>query len=345
MTDKIPQRIIISRTDAIGDVVLTLPLAGRIKEVFPNAQLLFLGKTYTRAAIDCCSAIDEFVNYDTFEKETETEQAAFLKSLNADVIIHVYPRKSISKAAKDAGVPMRIGTRNRVYHWTTCNRLVTLSRKNSGIHEALLNMVLLKPLGIDATLKEDELFSLFSFDKIPELETEFKNFIQPGKINLILHPKSHGSAREWSLEHFEELIKSLPAEQFQLFITGGEREKEMLEYWVKDLPPHVKDVTGRFTLPELIAFIQRCDGVIAASTGPLHIAAALGKFALGLYPPIQPMDPSRWAPIGKRATYLVVDKKCDECRLVPEDCHCMNEITSLSVKEKILFYFPLNRQK
>lgn len=63
-------------------------------------------------------------------------------------------------------------------------------------------------------------------------------------------------------------------------------------------------------LKQFISFIAAADGLIAASTGPLHIAAALGKVALGIYPPIKPMHPpGRWAPLGKNASYLVLEKK------------------------------------
>ena len=45
------QRIMIVRTDSIGDVMLTLPMAFYIKQTFPNAELFFLGKSYTKDII------------------------------------------------------------------------------------------------------------------------------------------------------------------------------------------------------------------------------------------------------------------------------------------------------
>jgi ADP-heptose:LPS heptosyltransferase len=48
-----PKKIVISRTDSIGDVVLTLPLAGILKEKYPKAKIIFLGNTYTKPIIKC----------------------------------------------------------------------------------------------------------------------------------------------------------------------------------------------------------------------------------------------------------------------------------------------------
>ena len=79
--------------------------------------------------------------------------------------------------------------------------------------------------------------------------------------------------------------------------------------------------------------------------GVLHLAAALGKFALGLYSPMKPIHPGRWMPIGKNANYLVVKKNCSDCRRSKE-CKCVNEITVRQVKERLESYHPVAiRQK
>ena len=46
------KKIILSRTDAIGDVILTLPVAAYLEQVFPETQIIFLGKDYTKDIIE-----------------------------------------------------------------------------------------------------------------------------------------------------------------------------------------------------------------------------------------------------------------------------------------------------
>jgi ADP-heptose:LPS heptosyltransferase len=67
----------------------------------------------------------------------------------------------------------------------------------------------------------------------------------------------------------------------------------------------------------------------------LHIAAALGKKVIGIYAPMRPIFPARWAPLGTNATYLVLDKNCNDCRR-SEDCTCIRAITPEQVADKIL---------
>lgn len=326
--------IIISRTDSIGDVILTLPVAGVLRQLYPDSKLLFLGRTYTKPIIEACSHINSFINWDEIlDKDSETRVANF-KRLNADVIIHVFPHLEIAKVAKKAGIPYRIGTTGRYFHWLFCNKLIPFSRKNSEFHEAQLNLKLIEGLGAKKEYTLEEISSLYGLKAHKNPNQTMYNMMDDSKFNLILHPKSKGSAREWGVDKFEELIDLLPKGKFKIFITGTDEEGAMIKGLLVDKKDAVIDMTGKLSLEELITFISIVDGVIAASTGPLHIAAALGKLALGIYPPIKPMHPTRWKPLGANANYLVVDKKCNACRK-SDICKCIMEISPYDVLEAI----------
>lgn len=341
---KKPRTIIISRTDSIGDVVLTLPMAGVLKKMFPGVRILFLGRAYTKEVVACSEHVDAFLNWDEIEKMPEVAQKVVaFKQPAADVIIHVFPQAEIAILAKKSGIPLRIGTFGRFFHLTTCNKKVLFSRKKSPLHEAQLNLKLLKPLGFNKVPSMNYLTDNMGFTKIPSADKSFQKLLAKDKINLILHPKSKGSGREWGLENFEALIKLLPEEKYQLFISGTEEEGRLFRAHLPLDRKNVTDISGSMDLRTFIAFIARSDGLIAAGTGPLHITAALRKFALGIFPPIRPVHPGRWAPIGENATYLVREESCNDCRN-GEICHCMMEITPHQVKAKTEEYFS-NRKE
>ncbi len=330
------KKIIISRADAIGDVLLTFPMCGMIKKKYPHIKISFLGKTYTEAIINSCEHIDEFINADVLFKKNKKEAVQMLQSFGADAIIHVFPNKQIARLAKKAKIKNRIGTTNRVFHWTTVNKLVKLSRKNSDLHESQLNIKLLSAIGINEIPTLDEIHQYIGFTKLEKLDSTFEKLIDSNKINVILHPKSNASAREWSLDNFNSLIGLLPKEKVNILISGTEKEKLILKDWIQKLPSHVSDITGLLSLPQFISFINESDFLVAASTGPLHIASSLGIGAIGIYPPIKPMHPARWQPIGKNAKALVINKSCSDCRKNPQSCICINQITAQQVAEIIL---------
>ena len=315
---------IISRTDAIGDVVLTLPLAGVLRSLYPQSTIFFLGRSYTEEVINACVHIDKFLNWNEWKSLPGTEAARLLAATGADTIIHVFPDKKIARLAQRAGIGERIGTTNRVYHWLTCNRLVKLSRRHSPYHEAQLNLQLLAPLGAKELYTLDEIGSYYGLTRLQPLPPAIAGLLDADRFNLVLHPKSRGSAREWGLDNFRRLIAALPPQRFKLFVTGTAAEGELLQPLLQEFPS-LTDLTGRLTLGELMSFLSRADGLVAASTGPLHLAAALGIAALGIYPPIRPMHPGRWAPIGPQAKVFVKPGECEACRKTG-DCACMREV-------------------
>lgn len=326
--------IIISRTDNIGDVILTLPLCGILKRKYPKVKLIFLGRKYTKPVVECCEHVNEFIAWDEIQDMDKEEQVNFFKRFQSDAIIHVFPNKQIAILAQKANLPVRIGTSHRLFHWLTCNRLINFSRRNSELHEAQLNLKLLSPFGISEVLPLSELQNYFGFSRTKPIPKRLLSLIDGNRFNLVLHPKSKGSAREWGIDNFVKLIKILPTNRFKIFITGTKEENESLkDLFSNDLD--ITDLVGKLSLEELISFIRHCDGLVAASTGPLHIAAVLGKKAIGIFSPIKPMHPARWAPIGKNAFYIVKNISCSDCRN-KSICKCIQEISPEQIKHLLL---------
>ena len=343
------KNIILSRTDSIGDVILTLPMAGVLKRYIPGCTITFLGRSYTKPAIEACENVDHFLAWD----EIQLPDARYrIKDLNADLIIHVFPDRTICKLAKQAGIPIRIATSHRWFTQLYCNELLHFSRMNSDLHEAQLNLKMLAPLGITEEFTLAEIPNYYGLTKLPSgnptpspspkgegSSSEPASGIRhpaSGILNLILHPKSKGSAREWGLDNFSRLIDLLPKDKFNVFITGTKEDGYLMKDFLEKHKDDVTDLTGKLTLSELISFIASCDGLVAASTGPLHIAAALGKHVLGLYAPMKPIYPKRWAPLGKNADYLVFDKEgCTDCKK-STDCSCIRGIRPEEVAEKLV---------
>ena len=302
---KISKHIIISRTDSIGDVMLTLPICGVLKKYFPEIKITFLGRSYTEAIIKSCSHVDQFINWDSLSKESLEKQIEQFQSIGADTIIHVFPDKEVVTLAKKAGIPYRIATGRRWHTLMNCNHPVYFSRKNSDLHESQLNIKLLQPLGITDIPALAEMPALYGFHANGVVPEKLLSILNNGKKNIILHPLSKGSAVNWSMSKFQELATLLDENKFNVFVSGTQAEGEKIRTLFSFEKGNVHDITGMLNLNEFIAFISRCDGLVAASTGPLHIAAALGIQAIGLYSPKRPIHPGRWAPIGKKAKFIV----------------------------------------
>ena len=308
--------IIISRTDNIGDVVLTLPVCIALRSAFPQCKISFLGKDYTRAVVEACPAINHFISYNELCKMKTTESVNILKSLNADVIVFIFPEATAMKWAAEARIRMRIATSGRWHSWLYCNHRITMSRKRSDLHEAQLNFMLLSPLGIIEvpTLRELSKNSCIPAPNPNNKVVHILNTIPKGK-RIILHALGV-SGIDWPLASFLKLGKMLAEQKFHLIFTGTESDGIVLR---KQLPTsdQFHDLTGKFSLDELIQLMGQCQGLVACSTGPMHIAAALGIPTVGLFSPHRPIHPGRWAPLGPNAHYLSASQFHDKHLDIP----------------------------
>ncbi|MDB5753969.1 MAG: lipopolysaccharide heptosyltransferase family protein [Massilia sp.] len=323
--------ILICRTDNIGDVVLTLPLAGYLKRNYPGVRIDFLCRAYAAPVVRQCRFVDRVL---VFEEHQDARR--LFADGGYDTVIFAFPNRCLAQAARRARVARRVGTSHRFYHWLTCNRLAHFSRVRSVLHEAQLNFELLRPLGIDYIPALAEIPALYgvSAPRLPQVDA----LRAQAPFNLILHPKSNGNGREWPLERWLELARRLQADPgIGLWITGSANEGELLARAAPELlaMPHVRNLCGQFDLHGLTALIGAADGLVASGTGPLHIAAAMGRNTLGLFPPIKPIDPSRWGALGAQARSLCAPALCASCTGAAA-CTCMLAIDAGAVADVVL---------
>jgi len=322
-------RILICRTDNIGDVVLTLPLAGYLKQRFPGVAVDMLCRAYAAPVARCSRFIDDALALEEQDIDRLFEDGRY------ETVIFAFPHRALGRAARRAGVPNRAGSSHRLHHWWTCNRLAHFSRARSSLHEAQLNFALLKPLGIDHIPALAEIAPLYGLQapRSPEIAALFR----AAPFNLVLHPKSNGNGREWPLERYTELAARLAADPgIAIWITGSRAEGELLARDARALldSPNVHNLCGRHDLGGLVSLIGMADGLIASGTGPLHIAAALGRNTLGLFPPVQPIDIARWGALGANATSLSGAQRCDTCTGA-QACTCMAAIGAAQVADTV----------
>lgn len=329
------RRILISRTDSIGDVMLTLPMCVWLRDHFIDAELIYLGKGYTRPVVECFSVIDHFIDWEEIRSLPTAEKMAWFSNLHADAVIHVFPDKEIASLAKKVKIPVRIGTSHRSFHLLTCNHRLGFSRKNSNLHEAQLNFELLRPFGLkQIPMLEEIKESLHSF-RIPDvaLPEELNSFLARNEKTVILHPKSQGSAVEWPITSYVSLAEKLTHKGYVVFFTGTEKEGLLFR---KELPMNksIVDLTGKMDLAQLIVFISRCKNLVACSTGPLHIAGFCGIRTIGLFSSRRPIHPGRWAALGQNVRILTYDSDCNKCKK-KKVCNCIQSIDVESVLNEI----------
>ena len=87
--------VLICRTDNIGDVVLTLPLAGFLKREYPGVRIDFLCRAYAAPVVRQCRFVDQVIAL-----ETLADRQAYFAASGVDTVIFAYPDRRLAQAAK-----------------------------------------------------------------------------------------------------------------------------------------------------------------------------------------------------------------------------------------------------
>ncbi len=335
---KTPEKILIVRTDRLGDVTLTLPLAGIIKKYFNDVKVYFLVKDYTAGLTSNHPYIDGTLIFrDQKGMKNFKKELRKLKSYSFDCSIIVHPTFRLALLMYLAGIKLRIGTGYRWYSFLF-NRRIYEHRKTAEKHELEYNISLLGALGIDEKVSRANVEFSLQVDR--KSKQTVLNFLNSRGFNdklptVIIHPGSGGSAADLPLAKFRKLIELLAQElKLNVILTGTKNENELCEKLIvtnKEI-----NTAGEFELRELIALISISDILVANSTGPIHIAAALGKNVIGFYPKARECSPERWGPYTDKAFIFQPETDCKDCSC--KECkekNCMETIDIRSVTEAI----------
>lgn len=337
-----PQHIILCELANIGDCIMTLPICGLIKQHYPDCKITFLARKYAASVLTGSSYIDNVITYEALNDMPEKQAINFLQNLKADCFMMFgctnYKKEDepIAKLASLAQIPHRFGQwdKQTSYFKKYFNYITYHKRRGRDkTHNIQVRLMLMPFIGIK---KNYSLKQLIPYMKLtfPQPSTEHLALLDKNRFNLILHPGSNGHAREWPEQSFIDLIKILPEDKFKIFISGAGSEEELFKNLLgSDLP--ITNIMNKMNLIEFCSFVSQADGLIASSTGPLHIAAAVGIHALGLFSPRRHIDARCWQPLGEQAEYFSKPGSCVDCDY-GEECPCMRYITAEKIKTVVM---------
>lgn len=328
------RNILLIRTDRIGDVVLSLPMLPVMKKHFPNASVTVLVQKYTRELVEFHSCVDRVIEWVPDGSRSMFEYVKTLRAGKFDIALLPYPRFNLALITFMAGIPVRVGTGYRWYSFLF-NRKVYEHRKDARRHETEYNLNLLTALDIPSEGKPA--FELVIPGAARQRVDALLSNSVPGPF-VVLHAGSGGSARDWPPEKFAQLGDAIHASlKCSIVLTGGKHEEALTGTIARLMKAPAVNVTGMLSLLELGALFSRANVFIANSTGPLHIASAVGTPVVGFYPPIVQCSAVRWGPYTEKKKVFTADhQRCPLCEGGPCQSNvCMEQITIDAVLEGV----------
>lgn len=302
-----------------------LPL---LRQWYPDAHLAMMLNRYTGEIVKGNPSLDAIIWDDVEGKPADTDRLLKeVRAHNFNTAFVVHPTPRLAWLVARAGIRERIGTGYRVYS-LLFNRRIYEHRKDARFHELEYNLHMLRLLRPE--FSGEGVVPRFDIRIGPEARASVRTKVDAAGDDrplVILHPGSGGSARDWPVESFARLATMIAAEgKYRLAVTGGSREEALVRL-VGGAGKTDLQFPGSLTLPELAALCAEARVMVANSTGPLHLAAAVGTPVVGLYPQITGLSPARWGPYTDRKRVFVPARPLD-CRECEDGrpCNCMASI-------------------
>lgn len=296
-----PERIVLLRTDRLGDVLLNLPTVHALRRAFPGVRVTLVVRPAIRDLLAGHPDVDDIILYDDkgkpdFHWRRTDRLARKLRPHRFDAAIVANPKRELHVAVFLAGIPIRVG-----YHrkWP-CLLTHTIEDRHATLplHQAELNMTILQAINLKA-----ETPSLRVPVATPELVAArallSRHGIEETSRVIALHPWSSNPAKQWPIGQFRAVAAGLAAQGYAVLLLGGEEERAQAERFLEPLRVRVCDLTGRLNLRQLAAALVCCRVLVTNDSGPMHLAAAVGTPTVALFGHGTAGGPRRWGPWGR----------------------------------------------
>ena len=321
MENKLPQKILILRLSAIGDVLHATPVARELKNLQPDCHITWLVSPPADKLLAENPHIDEVLVWDRRPLDKAFAQfnlpAAFrelkkartlLKARHFDLVLDIQGLFLTGILARLSGAKRRIGIHER--HEGNPLFMSEMAPNIESSHKVHRYLSALMPLGFDLSSFKPGLTL-----NLPEnLQGFAQNFWQAHGINqqqpiLMVTIRTTWPDKNWEPENFGKALSSLPA-HVQVVFCGSPGDEVFIKEAQAMMNRPGLSIAGQTSLLELAALLKTADLLLSCDTGPLHIAQAVGCRTIAVF---GPTDPVVWGPRGEEDVILYQKTDCSPC--------------------------------
>lgn len=286
-------RFLIVRLGSLGDIIHTLPAASALRDAFPNARIDWVVESKWRAILEGNHELDRVVCLARGRASGAIDTVRSLRSARYTCAIDFQSLYKSALLALASGARERLGFDRAYAREGLATLLYSRRIRPSGAHKVEHNLSLAAAAG--AAIPAVARFSL------PQsLEADGWAERTLGELGArefyVLNPGGGWKSKCWPAERYGLLHREISHRLgIQGIVSFGPGEEKLSDEVVTAAGMRAP-IPLAMDLQQLMAVLRRAKFVVAADTGPLHLASALGAPVVGLF---GPTDPARNGPYGK----------------------------------------------
>ncbi len=334
------KRILLIRTDRVGDAVYITPMIREIRNTFPDAFIATLTQPHTKNLMLNNPHLNAAIT-DDLKKETFWKIVRELRNLKFTDGLLMMPTERAAYQMFWAGIKNRIGVGHKLYEVITGMKSVSRNNYTPLRHEADYCMDLARKIGVKTSNINPEIF-LTKEETTEGAEILNRLGIKKEDSKILIHSGSLKSAPNWSEDKYYSLVKSLVEElrddHIKILLTAREMSNDFKKKAVSFNKNRIFDITASVeNLRDFIKVIGQANVFFAPSTGPLHIADALNVKTVGLFCH-RPMSCAKHHGVlnDKSINIEVTEENCKKyCSADQNNCSIENTISVEEVSNAI----------
>ncbi len=307
------KKILLLRTDKLGDALATTPAIRALFRTYPHAQFDFLGSHLNHAVLQYAPEIRHSYVYDKKKWPSILPLIVRLRKNRYDALLNFTSgSKSASFLCSCLNAPIKIACGNAHAHYTkTYTHILTSNKTEKHYTIALCNF--LEDMGI---FTQDYRFYFPVSQKHIEEAKEKYPKRKPYRFCLFLG-NIKAQRYHWATENYAKLAQYIVEKypDIELYFMAGKGEEMLLQRI--HLEKSAYNIVYGYNLHESGAFFLSCDLVIATSTGAAHLASAMGCTLCSI---ITQYQVEIWRPLGQNDFYICPDTPVSDIHSVrPEE--------------------------
>jgi len=339
------ERVVVIRTDRIGDLILSTPLFEAIKTASPRCEITAVGPPYALPVLEENPHVDRLVPWTGSARDL----AETLRPSKAEGAIVLNPSWRSCYAVRLAGVPFRTGPLSRPSSFLLLPHGLRQRRSRSGRHQSELDTAFASLVtGGRASGTPPPLIQLRPEESEEARRSLDEAGIHTGSRVVGIHAGSGDSALRWPESRYAELGRLFRDDRWTVLFTGGAGEVDLSRRLAADVGEGALSIAADRPLRAFFGLLSQLDLFVAPSTGPLHAAVALGLPVASPFPPLPSQSPARWGPRSAWTAVVAPEVECPatircrgkRCRLHP----CMEEIDARALFVAALDAFDRKRR-
>lgn len=323
------QRILITRTDRLGDLLLSTPVIKNLRMHMPGAYIAVMVQESVADVVRANPYLDEVITLDKRGRHKGFFKSIFLaleiRKKRFDLALILHPTVRVHLILFFAAVKERIGY-NRKYGFLN-TRTIKHTKQSGAKHESEFALDFLKELGIVDVDYDRTLFMPLYKEAEEWIDHLLKEKTILNSKLIAVHTQASCPSKRWPTDYFRSLIDEiLKKYKATIIYVGKDTDSTIKE------GQNILNLTGKTTIAQLASILKRSDIFISNDSGPVHMAVALGVPVISIFGRNQPgLSPKRWGPLGTeaRSVFLHKDVGCKIC--LAHDCErdfaCLKAIT------------------